>query len=265
MNSRVLSLILATVFTLQSAAWAQGLRTDGIGDQQIARAQREMAIVRHDLLRLKAALDETEAAIRQRQANNNLSHVLTVGTAAAGLSIAALAATTARSKGKFATAMIALQTALSATMGILNRREAQGTPSESADKAVRKARQEILALRASGTANDETFESLAQLDQSLETLQESLEDYRDSQVLSQRIHLAGIVSQTAGTAMSLGLVLGFIQNPAATKNGAFIATLLMSSGNIAALIQSLTPDKAEAVLKEITYTRAAVEAALASL
>ena len=161
MISRILSLTLASVLTLQSAAWAQSLRTEGMGDQQIARAQREIAIVRHDLLRLKAALDETEAAIRQRQTNNNLSRVLAVGTTAAGLSLAALATTTARGKGKFATVMIALQTALSITMGALNRTDNKGSASESANKAVIKARQEILALRASGTAEDEVFESLA--------------------------------------------------------------------------------------------------------
>ena len=103
------------------------------------------------------------------------------------------------------------------------------------------------------------------LDQSLEALQSSLQDYRDTQALSTRIRIAAIVSQTAGTALSLGLVLGLIQNPTTSPNGAFIATLLMSSGNIVALIQNLTPAKAKAVLEEIAHTRAAVDTALASL
>lgn len=259
MKTRALSLTLVTLMTLQSAAWAQSSRTEGIGDQEIARAQREMAILRHDLQRLSAALTETETALRERPSQGRMSNILSLGTAVTGLSLAVLAATTTMAGGKTRATLITVQTALSAVAGYVNYRETKDSPSEAADKAVSKARQEILAARASGSDNSEAMAELMKLDQALETLQSSLHDYKSQQTLSKRIHIAGMVSQTAGTAMSIGLAVGILRSTSS------LGQILMASGNIATILQSLTPAKDGPVLDEIVKTRAAVNLALESI
>ncbi|MBS1972268.1 MAG: hypothetical protein JSU04_18325 [Bdellovibrionales bacterium] len=256
MKMRALSLTLAALMTCQFPVWAQSSRTDGIGDQQIALAQQEMAIIRHDLERLKASLTETETALRDKQSQWRVSNILSVGTATVGLSLAALTATSTLTSGKVKWTIVTVNAALSAVAGYIDYRETKYLPTDAADRAVIKARQEIMAARASG--DDGSTEALDQLDQSLESIQTALNDYRKHQTVNRRIHLAGTISQTAGTAMSIGLALGVVRQ-------ATLSRLLMASGNIATILQALTPAKTEQVLAEIAQTREAVNTALENL
>lgn len=258
MKMRALSLTLAALMTCQSPVWAQSSRTDGIGDQQIALAQQEMAIIRHDLERLKASLTETETALRDKQSQWRVSNILSVGTATVGLSLAALTATSTLTSGKVKWTIVTVNAALSAVAGYIDYRETKYLPTDAADRAVIKARQEIMAARASVSDDSGSTEALDQLDQSLESIQTALKDYRKHQTVNRRIHLAGMISQTAGTAMSIGLALGVVRQ-------ATLSRLLMASGNIATILQALTPAKTEQVLAEITQTREAVDTALKNL
>ncbi len=258
MKMRALSLTLAALMTCQSPVWALNSRTDGIGDQQIALALQEMAIIRHDLERLKVSLTETEIALRSKTSPWRVSNILAVGTATVGLSLAALTATSTLTSGKVKWTIVTVNAALSAVAGYLDYRETKYLSTDTADRAVIKARQEIMATRAVDSGDDGSSEALAQLDQSLKSIQTALNDYRKHQTLNRRIRLAGAISQTAGTAMSIGLALGMVRQ-------ATLSRVLMTSGNIATIIQALTPAKTEQVLSEIAQTREAVNIALESL
>jgi hypothetical protein len=255
---RALSLTLAALLTFQSSVWAQSPRTEGIGDQQIVLAQRELAVIRHDLERLKASLTETETALRSDRSQWRVSNILSVGTATVGLSLAALTATSTITSGKIKWTIITVNAALSAVAGYIDYRESKRLPTDAADRAVIKARQEILAARATNSEDPGSSEALGQLDRSLESIQTALNDYRKHQTLNRRIHLAGVISQTAGTAMAVGLAMGFVRK-------ATLGRLLIASGNIATVVQALTPAKTEQVLAEIVQTREAVTTALDSL
>lgn len=259
MKTRTLTLTLAALMTLQSPAWAQSPRTEGIGDQQIARAQRELAIIRHDLERLNTALGQTEIALRESKAQGRVWNMAAIGTASAGLGLAALAAATSFAGGKVGTTLITVQTALSAVTGYMHSRENKYAPSDAADRAVQKARQEIMAARASGNDHSASMDVLQKLDQSLAEIQTSLQDYKSDHTVNRRIHLAGMISQTAGTAINLGVGLGFL------RISSSYAQILMASGNIATIIHGLTPAKGDLILAEIQQTRTAVQTALAGL
>jgi hypothetical protein len=259
MKTRALSIILAAVTAAQTTAWAQSSRTDGIGDQQIARAQHEMTIIRHDLERLQTSLSETESALRERKSQGHLTNMVAVSTATVGLGLAALAATAQIASGEKAAPLIAVQAALSAVAGYLNYRETRELPTESADKAVNKARQEILAARASNPDSAESMDTLTTLDESLQFMQTALQDYRTQKTLKRRIQLAGTVSQTAGAAMSFAAAFGILNRRAVLNQ------ILMASGNIAMIVHGLAPEKTDQVLAEIVQTQVAVKAALENL
>lgn len=259
MKTRALSLTLATLMIFQSTAWAQSSRTDGIGDQQIARAQQEMAIIRHDLERLSTALGESERALLEKKAQGRLANIASISTASMGLAMAALAATTSLSGGKVGPVMITVQAALSAVTGYINYRATKIAPSDSANKAVRKARQEILAARTYGNENAENMDALLQLDESLQVLESALDDYNQNRTVNRRFQVVGIVTQTAGVAVAVGIGLGALR----IRSG--FGQILMASGNIATIIHGLTPAKSDLVLEEIIQTRKAVNTALENL
>lgn len=263
MKTRAISVAVATLMSLQSAGWAQPSRVDGIGDQEIAQAQQEIAILRHDLNRLDQALAATEIALHDQQKQPK-TNVLYLTAAGAGVGVAAMAATTALLR-KNPVAAVAVPTSIAAAIGLVHKLSKEGGPADSAAVALTKARQEILVARATSKINPQSVNLLMELDKSLETMQSAVKAYKDRAVLDKRLQLAALVSQAAGLTVALTLATGIVRNPGLSKAGLMLAPLLMTSGNIAGLVNYLIPSKADQVLGEIGQTRTAIANALKQL
>jgi hypothetical protein len=264
MKTRILSLVLAGAMGVQNIAGAQSSRVGSIGEQQIASSLREIQIIRRDLTRLDQALVEVDTAIRERQKSGNLASIHSVSAATAGLAIAALALTITKFDGKTGTiigitaaSMLAMKTGIASALGLVAELQKKGGRTEPANKALIKARQEILAARAAA-GNDKAAVLLMDLDKSLESIQVTLNDYKNRENLNKRLHITGLISEAAGTAMTFYLGFGIFSKFGLGRTGALVGPLLMASGNIAVLINTLSPSKANEVLAEIAKTREAI-------
>jgi hypothetical protein len=275
MKNKVIALSLASVMSFQSLAFAQSARVDAISTSSVIAADKELMTIRHDIQRLDEALAETALAIQERQENGGIASIVSVSSASLGLALAAVSMTVGglgadSGVGKLIAmagfGIVAIKTSSSAALRLVSEVQRGSTNNtEEAHDALIKAQQEIQAARATETLNPKSLETLAQLELSLATIQNSLEDYKDRENLNKGLRLTAMLTQAAGAAVSFYMAAGMMNGYGVSKTGAALGPILMTVGNISAIISVLSPSKAEIVLVEIGKTRAALAQILENL
>lgn len=258
MPPQIISLSLAVIMSLQGTALAQqSSRVDAIATSRVTAAQRELLILRHDIQRLDQALAETAKAIQKRAESDSLAEGLAVGGAALGLGFAALSITVSNG-------IQAINNSSSAALRLVSELQKGTTNPDTkrAHNAILKARQEILAAQAASRLDPKSSQALTELDRTLETLQISLDDYKDRENLNKVLRLTAILTQAVGAAITFYVAANIFGQ---SKPRMFLGPVLMTIGNIASLIGTLSPSRTEALLYEIAKTRQALAIAAAKL
>lgn len=274
MKTKVLSLTLAGVMSLQNTVFAADSRIDGVGDQQVLAAQRELMILRHDIQRLDESLVEAAQAIQARKDNGNFTASVAVGGAVLGLGMAALSMTVSKLGADSGAgvilsmtgyAIVAVKTASSSALSLVSEVQKGKADTKEAKEALFKARQEIMAARTSAQLNEDSMNALTELDNSLAKIQTSLEEYKDRENLDKGMRLTSVIAQAAGAAITFYAGASILTGNGISNRAATLGPALMTIGNILSINSALLPSKADAVLKEITKIREDLAIAAAKL
>ena len=283
MKTKVLSLTLASVMTIQSVGYAATDRTAGIGDQAIAESQAKLNQLKISLQSFDDTLAETEKAIIQQDHSGNFVNGLTIGAAALGVAVGGFALYVAGNKSESAGVVSipffiasAGASVVSSVAGMFSVNRKSSGDVKSAQAELTKTQNLINEARtAKLTAEQDQLitrleKDLSETQQALTAYDKNGTDLTRNRLISRAVQLGGTVlvvasmvitaKQTTGPNAATGSILG-----KAAAWGLMLGGVTTAGGHIATIVTGLQSYKAKEVLKEIAQTRGSIQSLLAQL
>ncbi|QDK38486.1 hypothetical protein [Bdellovibrio sp. NC01] len=265
---KVASLAIAGMMVVQATvSHAETSRVDGIGDKQIAVAQKQLSAVRTQILLLDKSLEETATAIQTRE-KGGLSNGAAIVGAGIGLGFSALTMLgtlgSTGDGGGMVGVIIGSLGSLAATAGSLGMSGVSAylkadANTESIEADLAKAQKDIADTMAL-TTDKASAALLSQLNASLSEVQKSLISYRKDESARSKHKLMANIAEATGMALT---TMGLVSRDSAKLTN--IGTLVMGAGNLGRIITGMSDSQAEQVLTEITKTRQSLRIAAAAL
>ncbi|WP_291515519.1 hypothetical protein [Bdellovibrio sp. ArHS] len=263
MSSKIISLTVAGLIGLQSAAMAQD-RTAGIGDEQIRIAKENVRALKAEIQSLDKALGDAQVAIEKRESRGTFANGTAVTGAAIGLGLSAIAALTIKKgtggqalNGYLTGALSAVISLSSAGLGLIGQARKTDVDTKSLEEQLKLAETQVQS--AISVADKQTSAVLKQLNSSLTTVRQSLNEYTISEDSISQNKLFSQIAQASGVAIT---VYGMTQRE---SKALLVGPLVMSAGNLGQVLGGLSDSDAEKVIAEIKATRLSLMAAAVNL
>lgn len=269
MRTKTLTLSMAAIMSLQSIGYANTSRINDIGEQAITNAQNDIASLKSQVAALDLTLEQAAKDIEKRDHRGGITNGLAVTGAGMSLGLAAAAYLTVQKGGTRAgvSGLIIGFVSTAASVGALlmggtsQIRKALANPdTKELETQLTEAQKNVDAMLAQNT-DKATANTLNQLNLTLKNVQSSLQAYKSDQNDSSMARLASQASQLLGMAMVTYAVV-------TKKSGETlfqIGLVTMNVGNLGAIVTGFMGEDADAVLKEIQQTRAALKVSTAGL
>lgn len=263
MNKKVVSMSLAALMMSQSAAFAQVDRTQGVADQAISQAKKNMSALQAQLTQLDKALQETEDMITKRDNSGGITNGLSIGAAAVGIGLTSLAMINLKLGGEgrglgsmFLGAGALISTLTSIVTG-------GGSALLKSDAETAKIDQQLAEVEAeiskAKNLDKESASALVLLSHSVSEMRATLKDYQKNEDSTDRNRLLSHAAQAAGAAVM------FFSLRSRVNATATMGLVLLNAGSLSRIITGMSDSQADQVLKEIRSTRTSLKLAAGSL
>ncbi|WII71866.1 hypothetical protein QJS83_15485 [Bdellovibrio sp. 22V] len=255
MSSKLLSLTIAGIMGLQSAAMAQTDRTAGIGDEQIKNAKINMQAFKAELVTLDQALLAAKESILKRDSKGSILNGTAITGAALGLGLTTYSYFAFRSRssgagilGLFAGAASVLATLGSSGTSVASKAVKGDLDLKDFEAKLNAAEAEV--NEAVTTATDKSASALLErLQNDLAQVRVALVKYEASDDSHAKDMLIAQLTQAAGAAIT---VYGVTQH---NSKATLIGPLVMSAGNLGQIIRGLSDSEAKLIVNQIDQTR----------
>ena len=263
MNKKVVSMSLAALMMSQSAAFAQVDRTQGVADQAISQAKKNMSALQAQLTQLDKALQETEDMITKRDNSGGITNGLSIGAAAVGIGLTSLAMINLKLGGEgrglgsmFLGAGALISTLTSIVTGGGSALLKSYAETAKIDQQLAEVEAEISKAK---NLDKESASALVLLSHSVSEMRATLKDYQKNEDSTDRNRLLSHAAQAAGAAVM------FFSLRSRVNATATMGLVLLNAGSLSRIITGMSDSQADQVLKEIRSTRTSLKLAAGSL